>query len=288
MIADLDETLQKLLKNELPIKNGEIDIKFEQPKREWSARLSKPTINFFLYDLRENVKLRAQHRERVMQKARNGRDRQVHMKRTPYRMDCYYLITTWAVEPEDEHNLLSACVTALLRHPSLPPEYLIGELEEQPYSIHSKLASPDVLPNVSEVWSVLDNEMRPAVTCVLTISIDPWEVETMQMVESVSLTTGEARIENRDARTLKEGTTRTTYSIGGTVYLDKSKTETVSNIEVAIKGTGHFTQTNLDGRFQFSTLGDGKLTLVAWRPNGTVVQKEVSIPGDEEDYNLFI
>ena len=61
MIADLDETLQQLLKNELPIKNGEIDIKFEQPKREWSARLSKPTVNFFLYDLRENVKLRAQH-----------------------------------------------------------------------------------------------------------------------------------------------------------------------------------------------------------------------------------
>lgn len=285
MIADLDETLQELLRKELPIRNGEIDIKFEQPKREWSARLSKPTVNFFLYDLRENVKLRAQQRERILQNAPNGRKRHVYMKRTPYRMDCYYLITTWAVEPEDEHNLLSACVTALLRHPTLPQEYLAGELEEQPYKIHSKLASPDVLPNVSEVWSVLDNEMRPAVTCVLTIAIDPWEVETTRMVESVSLTTGE--FQGKEQRALVEGTTETVYAIGGTVY-SKESAEPVPNLEIAIKGTGYFTLTDHEGKFTFSTLSVGQHTLVAWRTDGTVVQKTVSIPKTGGDYNLSI
>ena len=47
MLADLDESIRKLLIEELPIKNGEIDVKFEQPKREWSAKLTKPTVNFF-------------------------------------------------------------------------------------------------------------------------------------------------------------------------------------------------------------------------------------------------
>jgi hypothetical protein len=57
MIDELDEVLRQLLVREIPIKNGEVDIKFEQPKREWSSRLSRPTLNLFLYDVRENSKL---------------------------------------------------------------------------------------------------------------------------------------------------------------------------------------------------------------------------------------
>ena len=34
MFADLDETLRKMLIKDLPIRNGEIEISFEQPKRE--------------------------------------------------------------------------------------------------------------------------------------------------------------------------------------------------------------------------------------------------------------
>jgi hypothetical protein len=65
MIADLDETIRQLLIAELPIKNGEIDVSFDQPKREWSARLSKPAVNFFLYDMRENATLRQHQWERM-------------------------------------------------------------------------------------------------------------------------------------------------------------------------------------------------------------------------------
>ena len=58
MFADLDETMRQILIEELPVKNGEIDIHFDQPTREWSAKLSKPTLNIFLYDVRENNQLR--------------------------------------------------------------------------------------------------------------------------------------------------------------------------------------------------------------------------------------
>ena len=60
MIDDLNEALRELLKRELPIKNGEVDISFDQPKREWSARLSRPTLNLFLHEMQENTKLRQQ------------------------------------------------------------------------------------------------------------------------------------------------------------------------------------------------------------------------------------
>ncbi|MEM5776360.1 MAG: Pvc16 family protein, partial [Anaerolineaceae bacterium] len=99
MIADLDESIRQLLKLDMPIKNGEIDIVFDQPRREWSARLSKPTLNFFLYDVRENTTLRHHDMERLG----NGRAGDMaSLKRTPFRVDCSYIITAWAADPEDE------------------------------------------------------------------------------------------------------------------------------------------------------------------------------------------
>ncbi len=278
MIAALDETLRALLLRELPLRSGEIDIEFEQPKREWSARLSKPTINLFLYDMRENTQLRVQQRERVMQTARNGRETHVALKRTPFRMDCYYLITTWANETEDQHNLLGAAVTALLRHPTIPAEFLDGELEDQPYKIISKLASPDMLPNVSEVWGVLDNEMRPAVPLVLTITIDPWDMEPVRMVQTLTLRTGEMGRPNQ----LIEKSDTERLTIGGFVF--DANNRPLPNAELWIRGTGFHTQTNLQGQYRFSGLTAGEYTLLAIDRDNESVTKTVIIPNG--DYNI--
>lgn len=288
MIADLDETLRALLKREIPLPDGEVDIQFEQPKREWSARLSKPTINLFLYDMRENTQLRVQQRERVMQSARNGRETHIAMKRTPFRMDCYYLITTWANESEDQHNLLGATVTALLRHPTIPLDLLEGELTNQPYKIISKLASPETLPNVSEVWSVLDNEMRAAVPLVLTITIDPWEMEPIRMVETLTVRTGQAEL---PAKELLAGTERTRLTIGGTVRT-ASDQSFIADIEVTLRGVGSLrgigshTITDHDGRFRFSKLQEGEYDLVVWRPDGSIAQTRIIVPDGEYDIDV--
>ena len=59
MLADLDETLRDLLRGELERHGFEgVDIAFDAPAREWSGQLSKPTVNIFLYDLREAEALR--------------------------------------------------------------------------------------------------------------------------------------------------------------------------------------------------------------------------------------
>ena len=100
MIDDLDEVLRQLLIRELPIKNGEIDIAFDQPKREWSARLSRPTLNLFLHDLNENKKLR---QAQPMWEVEIGNNGQAVKRRKPVRLDLHYMITAWANEPEDEH-----------------------------------------------------------------------------------------------------------------------------------------------------------------------------------------
>src|SRR6185436_2803786 len=55
MLADLDETLRSLLKRELERHGFDgVEIAFDAPAREWSSQLSSPTVNLFLYDLRES------------------------------------------------------------------------------------------------------------------------------------------------------------------------------------------------------------------------------------------
>ena len=41
---------------ERDIVNGSgVDLDFEAPTKDWSGKLSKPTINVFLYDIREDL-----------------------------------------------------------------------------------------------------------------------------------------------------------------------------------------------------------------------------------------
>src|SRR5215208_1360645 len=55
MLADLDETLRSLLKRELERHGFDgVEVAFDAPAREWSGQLSSPTVNLFLYDLRES------------------------------------------------------------------------------------------------------------------------------------------------------------------------------------------------------------------------------------------
>lgn len=187
MIADLDETLRKLLIEELPIHNGEIDVKFDQPKREWSARLAKPTLNFFLYDVRENHMLRQHQWQQVTDGRGNGRTAQ--RKRSPFRIDCFYMITSWAAEPQDEHRLLARCLRALFRYPTLPEERLVGALQTPIFDIQARLARHDTLTNPAEVWSALDNELRPSISYVITLALDPWTEVSGPIVRTLKLRT---------------------------------------------------------------------------------------------------
>jgi hypothetical protein len=58
MINDLDETIKQLLTKKGAFDPAEIDIVFDMPDREWSASISKPTVNVYLYDIHENRDLR--------------------------------------------------------------------------------------------------------------------------------------------------------------------------------------------------------------------------------------
>jgi hypothetical protein len=274
-----------LLIAELPVKNGEIDISFDQPKREWSARISKPTVNFFLYDVRENATLRQHQWERMP--ASNG-DNLARLKRTPFRVDCYYMLTTWAAEPDDEHRLLTRALMALFRFPIVPEDRLVGSLKNPPFEIQARLANHDRLTNPAEVWSSLDNELRPSVSYIITLALDPWKEITGPVVRILTLRTGQAGDLPRKPEFLPEARHDEMIFIGGTLR-DKSKGNTpVAGVEVAVKGTGLFATTDREGQFTLGSLQPGEYTLVAWSGEGKPKEKRITVPPKDGDYDLDI
>lgn len=184
MITDIDEALRKLLIQEIDIQGNEVDIQFDQPRREWSSRLSKPTLNLYLFDLRENLRLRGAEQFTTL----NLPDGTSEVRRNPVRMDLRYLMTAWVKEAEDEHLLLSSAIMGLLRNPFIPQQFLTESLQNQPTPIPLEVATfpPEIGPldKFSEIWGVLDNEMRPGVLVTVTISIDPYKPMIFKQVRA--------------------------------------------------------------------------------------------------------
>jgi hypothetical protein len=284
MIADLDETIKELLKAELPIKNGEIDVKFDQPKREWSAKLTRPTVNFYLYDVRENNVLR-RHQWEQMPNGSSSRDNIARLKRTPFRVDCHYMLTTWAAEAEDEHRLLSRCLMALFRHPLLPAERMVGSMKQQQFDVQTRLANHDKLTNPAEVWSALDNEMRPSISYIITVALDPWTEVTGPIVRTFTMRAGQTQTLPRRRELNPEATDPAMTFVAGTVRGKKDQSPQAA-IQVAVKGTGWIDTTDQQGRFTLGTLPPGDYTLVAWPPAGKPVEKSVSVPEGDGEYDF--
>jgi hypothetical protein len=166
VLHDLNKSLEKLLIQRGNITPNQIDISFEQPNGQWSARLSRPTLSLWCFDLRENVKLRSMD----MNTSRNGN----HGQRTvaPRRIDLTYLITAWASKIEDEHQLLWRALAALKRVSSLEPQECEGLLRYQTHDVPLLVAdTSNTTINLVDLWGVLDNQMRLGFMLTATVEL---------------------------------------------------------------------------------------------------------------------
>lgn len=136
MIDALDYTIEQLLRRELDVQDGGIEISFSQPNGQWAARRMGPTVNLFLYDVRENPALRRhQWQQASDQRIHPQRPGAAVFKRTPLMMDCFYLVTAWSgadesARPTEEHRLLSRALWALAQYPVLNAPFVEMERAE--------------------------------------------------------------------------------------------------------------------------------------------------------------
>ncbi len=183
MFDSLDETLKNLLIKEIPITRSEIDILFDQPTGEWSARVVKPTLNLFLYDIQENRQLRGS--EQFSKHALP--DGRAEIRRNPARIDLTYLVTAWSKKEQDQHHLLGLALMALLRTPFLPEDVFAEGMISQPLPIPLTTAQADENRNWGEFWTTLNNKYRPGFTVKVTLLIDPYRPVISPMVQSAEV-----------------------------------------------------------------------------------------------------
>ncbi|QUQ63765.1 DUF4255 domain-containing protein [Kutzneria sp. CA-103260] len=165
MIHEVDEGLRLLLADSgLPSENTE--LVFDAPTTEWAAKRTVPTVNVFLYDLREDLSRRASG-----QLAEHNADGTVAGWRTPprwYRLS--YLLTAWTARPTDEHRLLSDVLRGVSRHDQLRREWLTGSLAELGLAVLIDVAAPaaEGSASTSDIWHSLGGQLKPSISLQLT------------------------------------------------------------------------------------------------------------------------
>jgi hypothetical protein len=278
MFDEIDEVLRKLLVREIPITNGEIDIAFDQPKREWSARLSRPTLNLFLYDVRENAKLRQQGQGPELERAIQAGT--VTQKHKAHRVDLHYAITVWAKEPADEHRLLAATLLALFRHATLT-EDLSESLQDQPTPIALKVAQYDELDKPSDLWNVMDNQQRPVINLVVTLALHPFKPLVGPIVRTRELVIGQAVAPTSSRQLSAEAGARRTWTVGGQVH---SQNGPLSHLQVVLQPLGQEAVLQAEGRFVLSGLEAGDYVLEISAADRSPVQYNVKVPAPDYEF----
>jgi hypothetical protein len=170
VIHAVDESLRALIRRDV-INDSDIEVVFEAPTKDWAARRNSPTIDVYLYDIRED--LRRRQLGLVDMHDENGRT--VARRQPPRFFKLSYLMTAWTQRTEDEHRLLAALLECFVRRDHTPPEVMTDELREQdvPFAITLAIPPPEDRA-LSDVWSALGGELKPSLDLVV---IAPWDLD---------------------------------------------------------------------------------------------------------------
>src|SRR3989440_11546187 len=162
MLLELHNTLQQLLYERGQISPREVDITFEAPTHERIDKLTRPTINMFLFDLQENIELRQSNFETTRN---NGR---AERRQAPRRFDLRYMVSALTTAIEDEHELLWRVLVTLVQHPQLPAELLSDELRTLGAPLTMRVSQADEGQRLSGIWTALGIPPHPALYYVVT------------------------------------------------------------------------------------------------------------------------
>ena len=168
MIYEVDEALRGLVRRDA-LPGSDVEVVFDAPTKDWASRRNVPTVDIYLYDIREDLR----RRERGMINQYDSTGRVVERYLPPRYFKLSYLITAWTQRPEDEHRLLSAILACFLRHDAIPEDMLEGQLAEigLPVAITVGLPPPEDR-GFADVWSALGGELKPSLDVVVAAPID--------------------------------------------------------------------------------------------------------------------
>jgi len=187
IIDDLNTVIENLMKKEFGVPLP-FDISFAVPSRNFTpVSNTKPTVDFYLYDIRENTKLRSN--EPLIERRNDGT---VSKKPPPARIQLFYCVTAWSpasadaagTKTREEHKQLSKALLALIKYPVIPSDVLSGDLIGQVPPLPTTVVLPDGMENAGQFWNALDGLLKPFLDYRVTISLDFHKEVESRMVAS--------------------------------------------------------------------------------------------------------
>jgi hypothetical protein len=175
MIHEVDESLRTLVRRDA-LNGANVEVVFDAPTKDWGARRNTPTLDIYLYDIREDLRWRAYGSVDIKNESGHTSGRAGPAKW----FKLSYLLTAWTQRPEDEHRILSSVLLAFLRQDYLPPDVLTDSLRELEALIRISIALPPPEDrSLSDVWSALGGELKPSLDLVVSVPLDPRGVEAV-------------------------------------------------------------------------------------------------------------
>jgi hypothetical protein len=270
MLADLDAAIRSMLETELAALGFDgIEIAFDAPTREWSAGVSAPTLNLFLYDLRESDRGPAAD---LTERRANGR---VQRERPALQLDCAYSITAWTRAVQDEHRMLSQVLAILLAHEQLPREALGEGLASSAGSVKTRVGRPK-RDGAAEFWTALGGQYKLSLDYVAIVPCDPG----VSFHRGPPTRTQTVHVADRAAR----GTTTELHRTAGVVR--DAAGRPVAGAWLAVPAVGAFATAGPDGRFVLPRVPAGSYECECRTPQGLVATAELIVPGSGLDLTL--
>src|SRR5690349_20220589 len=105
MMPAVDRALAALLRRD--VLGEAVVVSIEAPNRPWTAGVTTPTVNLFLFDVRENLA----RREVMVEPVRDRTGTIVARRPPPARYDLFYVLSAWGCPAELEHQILAAAIS---------------------------------------------------------------------------------------------------------------------------------------------------------------------------------
>ena len=267
-IADLDEGLRALLRRELGRHGFEgVEVAFDAPAKEWSGKLTGPTVDLFLYDLRE-----ASDRASSTPREQRGNGRAVTLP-PPLHLELTYAVTAWTKAVEDEHRLLSQVLAILYSFTNVPRDVL-------PSSANGGLTAADTSvgrprEEKADFWSAVGGQYKASIDYVVHITVESGVI--FERGPEVRSRTVRLRQLDGSASTMEE-----LHGVGGTVRNDEG--DPVPRAWIVLPELGRWATSDSDGRFRFARLSPGTHHALARTTDGHEAETTITVPGKGADF----
>lgn len=166
MLHALNQSLEAFLRQQVPLAPGQVDIDFRAPDRDWSAKLTRPTLNLFLHEVR-----RSSTRSVTGVVTRQTEGAFSREMLAPF-VRARYCVSLWTTEPADEYRVLGDVLSLVATAGGIPDAYLLEPLASLGNPVELGLANDEIRP-VDSLWSGLGVAPRLSLDILAILPVAP-------------------------------------------------------------------------------------------------------------------